>query len=397
MLLLEVLIGAAALATLPAVIILSMEVLAALLGKEDEPELASGTRPRIAVVIPAHNEASGILDTLQDLIPQLQNGDCLLVVADNCTDDTAAIASAAGAEVILREDLTRRGKGYTLDFAIRHLQRSPPEVLLIVDADCHVGKRSVDRLARVCARTGRPVQALNLSRALPESGLSIRIAEFASILKNQVRPLGLRRLGLPCHLMGTGMAFPWIPISQATLATGHIVEDLKLGLELMGAGHPPVFCPEARVSSYFPASEAGFVSQRTRWEHGYLEVLVRDAPAVLLKSLSTLDGQMLVMGLDLCVPPIALLTLMVSAVWAASALLCVLARVELPLVIASAAAALLALSVLASWARYGRQTLSLWSLALAIGYALLKIPLYLRFLVARQFEWKRTKREDGSV
>lgn len=394
MLLLEVLLGAAALAVLLPATVLSVEVLASLFWREGEPPLASGARPGVAVVIPAHNEASGIRVTLQSLDSQLRPGDRLLVVADNCTDDTAAVAAAGGAEVIVRQDLTARGKGHALDFAMRHLGRNPPEVVMIVDADCHVTATSVDRLARVCARTGRPAQALNLSRAPPQSGLKIRVAEFASVLKNKARPLGLRSLGLPCHLMGTGMAFPWRCISEATLATSHIVEDLKLGLELMSRGHPPIFCPEAQVSSYFPASDAGFASQRTRWEHGYLGVLVTDAPGVLLKSLSTPDARLLAMGLDLCVPPIALLTLTVFAVLAASAILFALAHVQLPLLIASAAATLLAVSVLTAWARYGRETLSLLSLALAIAYAVVKIPLYLRFLVARQLDWIRTRRDE---
>jgi len=393
MLLLEVLLGAAAFAVLALVLILSVEVLIALSSKEGEPE-PMGPRLRLALIIPAHDEASGIRDTLQRLTPQLQNGDRLVVVADNCTDDTAAIASAAGAEVIVRTDASRRGKGYALDFGLRHLGLDAPEVVLIVDADCCVSEGSVDRLARVCAQTGRPVQALNLSLAPAGAGLRMRIAEFASILKNRVRPLGLRKLGMPCQLTGTGMAFPWACISTATLGTGHIVEDLKLGLELTGAGSPPLFCLQARVTSYFPASGEGFKSQRTRWEHGYLGVLVTDAPTVLLKALSTGNRQLLAQGLDLCVPPIALLTLLGVAAWFASALLYAVARVALPLLIASTAAALLTLSVLASWARYGRQTLSLGSLALAIAYAFLKIPLYLRFLVARQFEWVRTKRDE---
>ncbi|HEX5461222.1 MAG TPA: glycosyltransferase [Steroidobacteraceae bacterium] len=393
MLLLEVLIGAAALAILIPILILSAEVLAASLSRDGQPQ-DMAARPRLGVVIPAHNEASGIGDALDCLIPQLQNGDRLLVVADNCTDDTATIASAAGAEVIERNDSSHRGKGYALDLGMRHLAADPPAVVLIVDADCRVEEGSIDRLARVCAQTGRPVQALYLSHAPPGARLAMRVAEFAFVLKNRVRPLGLRSLGLPCQLMGTGMAFPWACIAKATLATGHIVEDLKLGLELAGAGYPPLFCPEAQVTSSFPASHEGFESQRTRWEHGYLTVLVKDAPAVLLKSVHTLNRDLLALGLDVCVPPVALLTLLAAAVWIASAIFRAVTRVDLPLLIASAAVALLTLSVLSAWTRYGRQILSPGSLALAIAYALLKIPLYFRFLVARQFEWVRTKRDE---
>jgi glycosyltransferase involved in cell wall biosynthesis len=394
--LLELFIGAGALALLAPVLILCVEVSAALFAQETGPAPpAPGSRPRIAVLIPAHDEGSGIGDTLRALIPQLRDGDSLLVIADNCTDDTAAIAASEGAEVIIRSDRSLRGKGYALDFGIRHLEHAPPDAVLIVDADCRLSAGSVERLALLCAHTARPVQALNLSHAPPGAGMKVRIAEFASALKNLVRPLGLRRLGLPCQLTGTGMMFPWKCISTARLATGHIVEDLKLGLELTAAGHPPLFCPDARVSSYFPASEEGFRAQRTRWEHGYLGVLLHDAPAVLLRSLRVRDVQLLSLGLDLCVPPIALLSLLVAAVWIASAVLQGIAHVGGPLLVATVTAGLLGLSVLASWARFGRRIVSLGTLALAIVYALWKAPVYARFLIARQLDWVRSKRDQN--
>src|SRR5205085_6347229 len=84
-------------------------------------------RPRVAVLMPAHNEAAGIAASLATVTPQLVAGDRLLVVADNCVDDTAAVAAAAGAEVVQRRDTTRRGKGYALGFGLRHLAPDPPE------------------------------------------------------------------------------------------------------------------------------------------------------------------------------------------------------------------------------------------------------------------------------
>ena len=81
-----------------------------------------GVRPPVAVLVPAHNESSGLLPTLANIQSQLLPGDRLLVVADNCSDDTAALARAAGAEVVERNDPTRRGKGYALDWGVQHLE-----------------------------------------------------------------------------------------------------------------------------------------------------------------------------------------------------------------------------------------------------------------------------------
>ena len=352
---------------------------------------AQGPRQRLAVLIPAHNEAILIAATVRSVLSQLEPSDRLVVVADNCSDETAVIATLEGAETIERMDHTRRGKGYALDFGIRHLQGDPPEIVVMVDADCQLKEGSIDCLARACFRTGRPMQALYLMRAGRGAGLKIRMAEFAWIVRNQARPMGLHRVGLPCQLMGTGMAFPWTTIRSVNLATGHIVEDLKLGLDLARAGSAPLFCPEALVSSEFPTSNEGVRGQRERWEHGHLGTIMTEAPRLLWHGLRRLDVNSLTLALDLTVPPLALLTLMVAVVGFVS----LASGAWLAFAITSVAAALLAAAVLLSWARYARSVISLRSLTFAAVYALWKIPLYARFLVARRLNWVRAKRDNA--
>jgi cellulose synthase/poly-beta-1,6-N-acetylglucosamine synthase-like glycosyltransferase len=352
-----------------------------------------GERHPIAVLMPAHDESAMIAFALRSIRPQLSAADRLLVVADNCSDDTAAIAAAEGAEVIERCDTVHRGKGYALDFGVRHLELNPPDIVMIVDADCEVSPGSVDLLTRLCSKSERPVQAAYLMHAGQDAGLKMRMAEFAWVVKNRVRPEGLRRLGLPCQLMGTGMAFPWQRIKAATLATGHIVEDLKLGLDLARAGAPPLYCPEAVVSSAFPTSIQGVQTQRTRWEHGHLSVILSEAPHLLLDSLKSGNTDLLAMTLDLCVPPLALLVLVVGCVWTVGVIDYCLTRAVIPLAVSSVAAVLIAGSILLSWNAYGRQTVSFGDLFLGFLYPLQKISLYLKFLVSRQMDWVRSKRD----
>ena len=391
--LLTILLVTAGLFLLLPVSVLFTEILASLTGRRYSTPL-EGERPRLAVLMPAHNEASIITATLRSIAPQLTPSDRLLVIADNCVDDTAALARSAGAEVIERSNLQQRGKGFALDYGIRHLDRDSPDVVIIMDADCRAAPGCIDRLARLCSKTSRPIQALYLMHAPQDAGLKMRIAEFAWIVKNQVRPEGLRRLGLPCQLMGTGMAFPWLRISQAKLASGEIVEDLKLGIDLARAGAPPLFCADALVTSDFPNSSEGVQGQRTRWEHGHLRLLMSEVPRLFVSSLFKRNISLLALTLDLSVPPLALLTLLTAAVWCCSAILFLFTKAILPIGLASADVAFLILAVLISWHRYGRQTISLGKLALAVVYALWKIPLYARFLVARQISWVRSKRND---
>lgn len=376
------------------VIVLFAQVLLAAGDRPAAP--APARRPRVAVLMPAHDEAAGIAASLGTLTPQLEPADRLLVVADNCSDDTAQVAAAAGAEVAVRTDAQRRGKGYALAFGVEQLAADAPEVVLIVDADCVVQPGAVDRLARECLAHQRPVQALYLMQSPPGAGLRTRTAEFAWIVKNLVRPLGWHRMGWPCQLMGTGMAFPWALIRSAPLASGHLVEDLQLGLDLAAAGAPPLFSPEACVTSVFPAQPAGVVAQRTRWEHGHLGVIATQAPRLL--KLAVLGGRRALgaMVLDLCVPPLAALVLMLLGVLALGALLVLAGGNAVTLVLAAAGGGLLTTAVLLAWAGHARHVVSLRELLGAPLYVLGKLPIYARLFGRRQVEWVRTKRDDKS-
>jgi cellulose synthase/poly-beta-1,6-N-acetylglucosamine synthase-like glycosyltransferase len=380
----------ALLALLPASVLLAQVLLA--LPAYRPRESPAGHRPAAAVLVPAHDEAQNLGNTLRSMLPALGPRDRLLVVADNCHDDTAAIASAAGAEVIERNDPAHRGKGFALDFGIRHLERNPPEAVVMVDADCEVQAGTIDRLVRTCGTTGRPVQALYLMRASAPAALKARVAEFAWIVRNHVRPLGYHRLGLPCQLTGSGMAFPWGVIGKARLASGQLVEDLVLGIELACAGTPPLFCPEARVTSAFAASREGARTQRTRWEHGHLAAIFREAPRLFVQAIRHGNRELFALALDLCVPPLALLAALALALFAASAVLAAVAGIALPLWLASASLVLLGTAVLTAWARHGRGVISLGSLAYAPLYALSKLPLYFGYLAKRQVDWVRTRR-----
>jgi cellulose synthase/poly-beta-1,6-N-acetylglucosamine synthase-like glycosyltransferase len=353
-------------------------------------------RRRVAVLLPAHNESTGLLPTLADVRTQLLPGDRLLVVADNCLDDTAAGASAAGAEVVERHDLTRLGKGYALDFGIRHLTSDPPDIVIVVDADCRLAKNTLDRLATSSAMTGRPAQALNLMTAPEESPVNYRVAEFAWRVKNWLRPLGLSALGLPCQLMGTGMAFPWDVIRAADLASGWIVEDLKLGLDLAFAGYPPLFCPSARVTSEFSSSSEGAGTQRRRWEQGHISTIVVTLPGLLCQAIARRHWGLLALTLDLAVPPLSLLAMLLAAIFVVAAFASLFGFSSTALLISTASLLAFLLAAFAAWFKCGRDVLPLramWSIG---PYVIGKLPLYRRILSDRaDARWTRTDRSKS--
>ena len=389
-----VLLALALLALVPAVV-LFLELIAAGPMPTDTGDAPRGAG-RLAVLMPAHDEAAGIEPSIRAILAQLRPGDRLLVVADNCSDATASVARAAGAEVVERHDTTRRGKGFALDFGVRALEHDPPEMVVVVDADCILGTGAIDRLAARCLATGCPVQALNLMHAPAGSPVGLRIAEFAWLIRNQVRPLGAAVLGWPCQLMGTGMALPWPIIQRAPLATGDIAEDMQLGLDLAAAGTPPVFCPGASLGSLFPVDREAVKSQRTRWEHGHFSVIAQAGPRLMRTALARRDARLAAMVLDLMVPPLASLVMMLVLLVAASAIARLAGASAAALVVAVFALGLVVAGVWRAWSVHARHLVGGRELLGLPGYVLAKIPVYLRLFTRRQLEWVRTKRDERS-
>jgi cellulose synthase/poly-beta-1,6-N-acetylglucosamine synthase-like glycosyltransferase len=385
--------GVAGLFAIP-VCFFSLEILAAVLIPQREPPARNGFRPRIAVLVPAHNESAGLLDTLNDIKAQLHSGDRLLVVADNCTDDTADVAKATGVEVTERNDQAKIGKGYALAWGVRQLSADPPVITIVIDADCKLASDALDSLATASAATNHPVQALYLMTAPDESAIDHRVAAFAFRVKNWVRPLGLRALNLPCQLMGTGMAFPWEIISSADLATGAMVEDLKLGLDLARVRRPAIFCPSARVTSQFPLSVKGAKSQRRRWEQGHVGVIVRNIPRLIYESFARKNFDLLALTLDAAVPPLTLLGILLGIMLLVSALGTLVGLSSSALIIGAANLSMYMLAVAMCWLKFGRDILPLSSISSVFSYVAQKLPLYRQiFSRGGSSRWVRTDRK----
>src|ERR1700722_18559941 len=177
-------------------------------------------RPCVGVLVPAHDEEAVIRSTLESIRCQLAEGDRLLVIADNCTDSTARIAAACGAEVIERSDALRRGKGYALQSGLDRFADDRPAVVVVIDADCQLIPGCLNVLARQVAATSRPAQACYLMTPPPVPRAVDVISSLAILVKNRVRPLGMSRMGLPCLITGSGSAFPWQAIQARSFSGG---------------------------------------------------------------------------------------------------------------------------------------------------------------------------------
>ncbi|MCX7595188.1 MAG: glycosyltransferase, partial [Fischerella sp.] len=195
-------------------------------------------------------------------------------------------------------------------------------------------------------------------------------------------------------LTGTGMAFPWSVIQKVSLASGNIVEDIQLAVDLAIAGFSPLFCPDAQVTGVFPQHQHAANSQRKRWEHGYLQIMLTQIPVLLRASIAQKRFDLLAIALDLCVPPLSLLAMMWTAAMGGAALAAGLGASWLPAILLAMEGLLIPISIVAAWGKFGRANFPVQTMFAVPLYILWKIPLYLAFLVQPQTKWIRTQRDS---
>jgi cellulose synthase/poly-beta-1,6-N-acetylglucosamine synthase-like glycosyltransferase len=346
------------------------------------------------VLVPAHNEATGIGRTIESIQANSPAAE-ILVIADNCSDDTADLAALAGARVTERFDETRRGKAFALGHGIQTLQADPPAAVAIVDADAKVKGDSLSRVAALAVARNRPMQTLNvIDRSRENRSLSV-VTILGNRLHNVVRPLALQRLGFPCLLMGSGMVFPWQMASSVGLENESLGEDKQLGVDMMLAGYAPEFYLETKVASHIAEQGDGYAGQRTRWEQGHLLVALGAIPRLLWQALTRRNLGYLAIALELAVPPIALTALF----WMIAAWLALASAIGggswAPLALTAAAAALLAATLGITWLGFARRRVPAKSILAVPGYLLRKLPIYVSLaLKGPQRVWLKTDRSS---
>ena len=228
------------------------------------------TLTRFDVVVPAHNEAAGIARAIKSLqaIDYPADRVRLIVVADNCTDDTARHAEEAGARVLVRQEPERRGKGYALEYAYSFvLAEAIADAVVVIDADTEVSANLLRAFATRFEAGADAMQAEYAVRNGVESWRT-RLMVVALSLFHTLRSLGRERLAVSCGLRGNGMAFRCALLRDVPPRAYSLVEDVEYGIALGLAGIRVQYVAEAIVRGDMPATAAASESQRERWEHG---------------------------------------------------------------------------------------------------------------------------------
>jgi len=350
----------------------------------------------LGVLIPAHNEAAGIGPTIKAVRACDYPPDHLeiLVIADNCTDRTAAEARKAGALVFERHDPDQRGKGQALDwFLMNHKQHYRHlDAITIIDADVVPDSAF---LQEISASLSHPevqvVQGYNgVSNAC--AGWRPALCDAAFNVFNHLRMAGAAYLSGTAVLKGLGMGFRTPLLMQYGWPAHSVVEDMEFTLLLLRDGINVHYNPDAVVRSEMVTTGGGAASQRSRWEGGRFFLIRRMAPSLIRLWISSFESRYLYALFELAIPPLSLLVLGMALATLSAAIWC-------PdwIVLAGAQWLILALYV-ASGQIQRRAPLTTWLyLGAAPFFVLWKIPLYVKMLLCRQSgHWVRTQREAES-
>jgi cellulose synthase/poly-beta-1,6-N-acetylglucosamine synthase-like glycosyltransferase len=304
------------LALMPFICFLALLTVSALFYRR-RPVDASSTVPsttKFLFVIPAHNEQDSILDCVAaclavDWDPRQF---AVAVIADNCSDRTAAAALAAGALVVERTDSVRRSKGYALEYFFTNSSLADTirsyDAVIVIDADTVVDRGILQSCARSLADGNDWIQCYNTVLNAGETWRT-RLVTLAFSLINGVWLLGQERLGLSVGLKGNGMCFSTRGLARFPWKAYGLVEDWEFSWMLRTAGERIRFLPDVCVRSEMLSRWSGdAATQLQRWEAGRRALWRRFLrPVVHARNLSVF--QKLMYALELLCPSLATLTL----------------------------------------------------------------------------------------
>jgi cellulose synthase/poly-beta-1,6-N-acetylglucosamine synthase-like glycosyltransferase len=243
-----------------------------------------------------------------------------VVVADNCTDATAAVASAAGADVIERHDPTLRGKGYALQFAFKHSTADAwADAIVIVDADSEVTPNLLEAFATRIERGAHALQA-RYGVLNPWGSWRTRLLTVAIGSVDTLRSRARERWGVSCGLRGNGWCATRKLLEEVSYNAFSLTEDLEYGVALGLAGYRVHYAAEAEAAQDMTAGPEAARTQRRRWEIGRFRLIRSRTLPLLRAALQRRSVVCLDLAFELLLLPLSYVALGVGALLACALL-----------------------------------------------------------------------------
>ncbi|MDR3685497.1 MAG: glycosyltransferase [Coriobacteriia bacterium] len=237
------------------------------------PTIFSGAPVRLTVLVPARNEASVIGGMVSQLIAQTHADFQALIIANNCTDDTAAVArrAAAGdARIEVLEATFERGvKADALNFA---LPQATGDAIVQLDADNVVEPSFLKSIAEAFFDPETQAVQTAIRASNVEAGILPHLQDVEFQVYSDVFNAGRAAIGRTSSIGGTGFAIRTPLIREFGGWSRHLVEDFELHLRLARAGIKVGYLGSAVVFDEKPATWGALINQRRRWIRGHVSL-----------------------------------------------------------------------------------------------------------------------------
>lgn len=263
-------------------------VCARLVGVCDRRQPATEPSNSILIVIPAHDEQIVIEQTLQSCLTANYPKHLLdiVVIADNCQDNTAQIASNMDIRVLERHDPTRPGKGHALAWAFEKLIQESHDAYLVLDADCPLEVNSLRIMEQFLQNGDRVLQSNHLVSNADASPISYT-AGVGRTLEYELFFSPKSHLGLAVLLVGTGMVFHRSIIESFGWSSHSCAEDTEFTISLTRQNERIRFIDNAYVRWTNAESRKELAVQRTRWASGNMSLSRSDSFRLMWEGITT--------------------------------------------------------------------------------------------------------------
>lgn len=272
--------------------------------KVKEKPLQVDKQHKFMMVVPAHNEesvVSSLIESLKKLDYPKELYD-IFVIADNCTDNTAKVAKAAGAIVYDRFDEEHKTKGYALKwfFDKKIEEDAQYDAFCIFDADNIVDKNFLNVMNKKLCQGEDVVQGYKDIKNPSDSWISAGYAIFYWTM-HRFYHLARYNIGLSPLMNGTGFMVKFDVIKPNGWDTKTLTEDIEFSLKRIISGKRVSWARDAIVYDEQPVGFKQSWTQRSRWTIGHMQCLKEyTAPlasaVVKNKTVMNFDGLLYILG-----------------------------------------------------------------------------------------------------
>ncbi|MCG8539392.1 MAG: glycosyltransferase [Clostridia bacterium] len=231
-------------------------------------------KKRFALVVAAHNEEvviSAVIDSLKKLNYPRELYD-IMIIADNCTDNTAQIARKMGAQVFERFNGIERGKGFALKWMFKRIYKmNRHDAIVVFDADNLVDQDYLMYMNNELIQGHKIIQGY-LDTKNPDDTWVTKSYAISYWYMARIWQVARQKLQLPGALGGTGMCFEINTLKKLGWDATSLTEDLEFTMKAILRGIKPRWCHHAKIYDEKPLTFVASWDQRLRWMQGHWDV-----------------------------------------------------------------------------------------------------------------------------